>query len=376
MLFVDDNGITYSNESIGAIPENWEGIVPQFVTWVEPNRLSTGLYYIKPIRILTNKNTASCTIGNSATYRIVNPKLLSECGAGGNVIELSGGEKNGETLGLDKLTLTLYDGRLNNGKNLFVFYLLVRNDDEETVLKNVLLEMRNIHTPEENVTSHEISKECAFKLSDETDIPEFDGPEYSILRIGATFYGLSEELVINGTNRGIELPADICKAFWECDFGEYNRDNVAHRDKLKELLMNYMGIKGECGNVASALKSLRWFGWGNKIELSQLVVLENRLKDFYLNDYFESFIDIPETFRYFRKTTYVTLKSLLRVPDGLGNLKENYKTLRGNEPIFEHYFEDGLAWKDNPEIFDDPKFTGTRNNYDDTYDTSFETRFD
>ena len=76
---------------------------------------------------------------------------------------------------------------------------------------------------------------------------------------------------------------------------------------MKELLMNYMSIKGECGNFKSVLNSLKWFGWGNKIEISKLIKTDNEFIDQYILDYFTIDNDLKSSFRYFNTTNMVSL---------------------------------------------------------------------
>ena len=43
--------------------------------------------------------------------------------------------------------------------------------------------------------------------------------------------------------------------------------------------MNFMNINGECGNFNSAINSLKWFGYGDKVKLTKLLKTDNTLLD-------------------------------------------------------------------------------------------------
>ena len=51
--------------------------------------------------------------------------------------------------------------------------------------------------------------------------------------------------------------------------------------------MNYMQLKGEVGNYRSAINSLKWFEWGDKLTISKLIRNDNRIQRQYVKDFFD-----------------------------------------------------------------------------------------
>lgn len=139
--------------------------------------------------------------------------------------------------------------------------------------------------------------------------------EYTPITVGGTFVDECEELIINGQNMGFRFPKDIVKAFYQSSIYNKTVDEKLLKDKMKELLLNYMGIRGECGNFNSMLKSLYWFGWGDKIEISKLLKTDNDFQDQYILDYFTIDNDLKYTYRFFNESNMVSL-----------SLKENTET--------------------------------------------------
>ena len=145
---------------------------------------------------------------------------------------------------------------------------------------------------------------------------------YTPITIGCSFIDECEELIINGKNMGIRLPKEVLKAIYNSSFYSKNADEKLLKNKLKELLLNYMNIKGETGNFKSMMNSLKWFGWNKHISISQLIKTDNEFQNQFVLDYFDIHNDIKETFRYFNKTNNISL------------------TVLGNQEIGENYQQD------------------------------------
>jgi len=131
--------------------------------------------------------------------------------------------------------------------------------------------------------------------------------EYCQITVGGTFIDECEELIINGKNMGINLPKEILKSIYSSSFYNKYADEKIIKNKMKELLLNYMSIKGECGNFKSMINSLNWFGWGDKIEISKLLRTDNEFQNQYILDYFNITTDLKETYKYFNATNLVSL---------------------------------------------------------------------
>lgn len=165
---------------------------------------------------------------------------------------------------------------------------------------------------------------------------------YTPITVGATFINECEELIINGQNMGIRLPKEIIQAFYQSSIYNNTADEKIYKDKIKELLLNYMSIKGECGNFKSMLNSLKWFGWNNKVEISKLIKTDNEFQSQYILDYFDIDTDIKSTFKFFKDTNLIDL-----------SINENQET--GN--IYPQDFSelpqyDGFIGEGNPELED------------------------
>ena len=74
---------------------------------------------------------------------------------------------------------------------------------------------------------------------------------------------------------------------------EYNE--ALFNEKMKEYMLNYMNIKGNIGNFKSAIDSLKWFGYGDRISISKLLRTDNEFKQQYILDYFDISNDILDS---------------------------------------------------------------------------------
>ena len=114
-------------------------------------------------------------------------------------------------------------------------------------------------------------------------------------------------MIINGKNIGVSLPKDIIKAVYQSPYYTDTIDENMYNTKLKEYLINHMVIKSECGNYRSAIASLKWFGWGNKISLSKLIQTDNKFVEQFIHDYFDIKTDVTDAFKLFKQSTLLSL---------------------------------------------------------------------
>ena len=91
-----------------------------------------------------------------------------------------------------------------------------------------------------------------------------------LLEVGIDLYDEDEELYINLSNFGIELPDAIQKAFYSSNPLEHKKDNILLNRKLKELLSNYWDVIANKGSYKSLINSLKWFEWGDLIEIQEI----------------------------------------------------------------------------------------------------------
>lgn len=152
------------------------------------------------------------------------------------------------------------------------------------------------------------------------------------ITIGGIFNAEYESLTINGRNMGVNLPHEILKAINGTPFDNDVFDEELYNKKLKEYMINYMGIKGECGNYNSAIQSLKWFGFGKYLNIYKLIETDNEFKNQYVRDYFEIHTDLIKAFRFFINTQYISLQFKLNEDTG-----ERYK-----QSIKDQFWGEGL----------------------------------
>ena len=153
--------------------------------------------------------------------------------------------------------------------HLYTFYVFAYSENPETWLSNILIKTNN--------------------------------KEYCPITVAATFEDEIEQLIINGKNIGVSLPKDIIKAVYQSPYYTDTIDENMYNTKLKEYLINHMVIKSECGNYRSAIASLKWFGWGDKISLSKLIQTDNKFVEQFIHDYFDIKTDVTDAFKLFKQ---------------------------------------------------------------------------
>ena len=136
------------------------------------------------------------------------------------------------------------------------------------------------------------------------------------ITVGGTFIDMYETLYIHGKNMGVDLPKDILRAINGTSFFNDQFNEELYNRKLKEYMINYMNIKGECGNYNSAINSLKWFGFYDKLTLYKLVETTNEVKQQFIRDYFDIHTDILLAFKNFINTQYVSLQLKLNKENG------------------------------------------------------------
>ena len=166
---------------------------------------------------------------------------------------------------------------------------------------------------------------------------------YTPISVGCTFIDECEELIINGKNMGIRFPKEILKAVYSSSYYSKYADEKLLKNKLKEILLNYMNIKGECGNVKSMINSLKWFGWNNYVEINRLLKTDNEFKDQFILDYFDIESNIKDTFKYFNQTNNITLSVLDNLETGK-SYEQNFNELFIGEgkPVLENLFDKNI----------------------------------
>lgn len=133
--------------------------------------------------------------------------------------------------------------------------------------------------------------------------------DYGYIRVGADFYGENESLYVNLANFGVEIPETIQKAIYDSNVHEDFKDNILINRKFKELLSNYWDVIANRGSYKSLINSLKWFEWGDKLEIKEiwrhLLADKSFFNDEEVMSIFES--KLNDSFENYVKTTYISL---------------------------------------------------------------------
>jgi len=126
-----------------------------------------------------------------------------------------------------------------------------------------------------------------------------------VVAVGVDLYDLDETLQINLSNRGLELPLSIQKAFLETNINEDDVNYALINRKFKELVSNFIDIVDCKGSYKSLYNSLKWFEWGESTKLYEVwkgnnMYIEKELKPV-LSNIYSSFLST------YRKTTHLSL---------------------------------------------------------------------
>lgn len=301
MNFIDHTGHIFYMDTYPTFPVGYEYEKTPYIFWFDADyskKLSVNNYYVLPIRIaLAKKNDVllnDMTISIESEYfklykgpisdnlRINETDLV-------NTIRLSDLQK------IEGLVGEANDSDIVEEFSMLSFYVFAYSEVEGTFLSNILISVTNNFDFNEDFNND-------FTGSASTTINE-----YTPITVGATFVDESEALVINGRNIGVNLPKDIIKALYQTHYFTDNCDENLFNIKMKEYLINQVGIKNECGNFNSVFDSLKWFGWGGKLHISKLLKTDNEFMSQYVRDYFNIEDDILDSFKYFKNTSNISL---------------------------------------------------------------------
>lgn len=274
MKFVDNGGHIFELKSYSKLPIGYEYETTPYVFWFNNeygSTLSINNYYVLPIRIVTGTNTTSIELSiDSNIFKFYDAKFEQSENLEINESDFT----NHLVLGEDnRIKVTIDDKQTEY--HLYTFYVFAYSENPETWLSNILIKTNN--------------------------------KEYCPITVAATFEDEIEQLIINGKNIGVSLPKDIIKAVYQSPYYTDTIDENMYNTKLKEYLINHMVIKSECGNYRSAIASLKWFGWGNKISLSKLIQTDNKFVEQFIHDYFDIKTDVTDAFKLFKQTTLLSL---------------------------------------------------------------------
>lgn len=291
--FSDNVGHLFAQDVYTSMPIGYQTFENPYIFWVDneyTNYLSINNYYVKLIRLVVDEEpeTIDITI-DSDIFSLISPQFFAHKT---NDIKIDQSDIKKQLTNNDLYAIEV------DGQYLIPFYVCAYSKEEGTWVSNALININN---------------SC-----------------FCPITVGAQIKNEQEELIINGKNMGVNLPKNIINAVYQGSTYNAVYDETLYNEKLKEYLINYMGIRGECGNYRSAKASLDWFGWGDKISLSQLLRINNDFHESYIRDQFSIDNDILESYKYFRTSTYLTLqvKENVEVDDDSlrGQIHNNYYT--------------------------------------------------
>lgn len=136
----------------------------------------------------------------------------------------------------------------------------------------------------------------------------------NVFKVGATFHDKNENLLINLSNNGIQIPNSIQRALYDNNVHEESIDYIIMNRKWKELLSNYWDVVANKGSYQSLFNSLKWFEYGDKIKMYEFWknvetgnLLVKEIQEL-LSDHYS------QSLKHFSKTTYIALKYALEQP--------------------------------------------------------------
>lgn len=298
MLFVDNTGHIFGLPSTDNKPVGYQFQENDFKFWIDNPKssyLSVNAWYAKVINVLVpypfdddeliNNIDIEVEIDKSNTFSLIDPeqfnRMISNMNSLTDVVEMMDSDEYvKKTLSTDNM-LFVHIHEEDEHYVMVPLYVLAKSLQDGAWSTNILIHFTN----------------------------KVDGIEdWCPITVAGQFVNVNETLEINGTNLGISLPHDIMRAVWSQSFKDNVFDESLYNDKLKEYLINYMGIRGEQGNFDSAIKSLEWFGYGDKITLSRLFKTDNQFETQYVHDWFKSWTDMLDSFSTFRNSTYISLR--------------------------------------------------------------------
>lgn len=280
MEFIDHTGHVFSLEEWSSYPVGYEYEIGDYVFWIESSHsshtLSTSNYYILPIRMIVDpKEEVSVTIKDSDKFMLLGSSyiqsLIEKNESVFDVVDIDTSEFN-TTLSASDLSIIdsiEVEGRAEK-VSIATFYVISRSIEEGTWMTDVLIQ---------------------------------NGDAYCPITVGGEFQEEASELIINGENMGIVLPKDILNSIYEEDLWSDEPDEALLKKKMKELMMAYMHIKGECGNYESAKDSLDWFGYKDHMSLRCLLQTDNEVLSQYVHDSFDTSSDNEWSWNNFRHSS-------------------------------------------------------------------------
>lgn len=281
MDFIDHTGHIFTQKSYNEYPVGYEFEILPYTFWLNnqyTQNLSIDNYYMLPIRPLVENNL-------NGEIKAVSIKCDS------NIFKLVASKRIQEQ---ESLTIELKENSDDFKSELVLDNILQVKDDEFTMLPFYVIG----NSPEEGTFSTTILISIYYANDIQIHCP---------ITVGGVWVDEIEQLQINASNMGVNLPKDIIRAVYQTSLVNDKLDTALYNDKVKEYLINYMTIKGECGSTNSVINSLKWFGYGDKITIDKLIRTDNELYNQYVHDNLSLNNDIIKGFKNFVNTSLFTL---------------------------------------------------------------------
>lgn len=296
MEFIDHTGHIFTQKSYNDYPVGYEFETLPYIFWLNnqyTQNLSVDNYYMLPIRPLVENS-------RNGEIKAVSIKCNS------NIFKLVASKRIQEQ---QSLTIELKEDSSDFKSELVIDDILQVKDDEFTMLPFYVIG----NSTEEGTFTTTILISIYYDNDVQIHCP---------ITVGGVWVDEIEQLQINASNMGVNLPKDIIRAIYQSSLVNDKLDTALYNDKVKEYLINYMSIKGECGNTNSVINSLKWFGYGDKITLDKLIRTDNDLYNQYVHDNLSLNNDIIKGFENFVNTSLFTL--VIKENEDIDNVPFNF----------------------------------------------------
>jgi len=319
MEFVDNTGHMFSLKSYSDKPIGYEYDENDYIFWIDSNntsKLSINNYYSRPIYALyeLNKDFNVNELENDHN-KIIDIEIYFN---DSNVFKLISSKRLQRALSnkTEKLTDYINLNIFEDGEEIYNFIKdSLTNEDLYCIkTKETLKDTADINYLLIPIYPIALAKEEGTWISNlmiHIHNNSNDTDEWCPISVGGEFISEYEELIINGRNMGVNLPKDILKSVYSESLYNDEFNEALYNEKIKEYMINYMNIRGEIGNFKSAIDSLKWFGYGNKITIAKLLRTDNDFKQQYLLDYFDISNDILESFKTFVSDALISLRIMI-----------------------------------------------------------------
>lgn len=319
MKFIDHTGHIFELPSYEIYPVGYEYETLDYAFTFDDDyngRLSINNYYIKPIRFVVDEDVERLVINvDSNVFKLLGNRTVQDRLA----------ESKNLVFEIDEVDFTkelLYESDddkndesdlviLEDGKyKMFTFYAVAITDEPVMWSSNILIDVK--------YKNHE---------------------EFCPICLSATFYDEQEELIINGQNMGVKFPKDIIRAVYRGSMFNDTINEDLYNEKVKEYLLNYMKLHGECGNLSSAIDGFKFFGWGDKAILTKLVKTDNEFISQYIRDNIDINNDLLFRFEHFPTTGLFSVNVPINAETGETYKQDYSKSFWGEgKPVLEDLF--------------------------------------